>query len=253
VFKLGKKPARPWAAPGGKFRLGAYLTAAPALPATPLVFGHQNLITEWGMLANDRYGDCVWAGAAHETMLYNKEAGGTVAFTDANVLADYAAVTGFNPGDLATDQGTDVQDAAAYRRKTGIVDSAGKRHTIAAYLALDPGNLSHLLTAAYLFSAAGIGLSLPASAFDQAKKAEPWEVVPGSPNEGGHYVPLIGRLAGGMLVCVSWGGQQLLTESFFQTFCDEAVAYVSKEDLVNQKSPDGFAYADLIADLAVLA
>jgi hypothetical protein len=194
-----------------------------------------------------------WAGAAHETMLYNKEAGGTVAFTDANVLADYAAVTGFNPGDPTSDQGTDVQDAAAYRRKTGIVDSAGKRHTIAAYLALDPGNLSHLLTAAYLFSAAGIGLSLPASAIDQAKRGEPWDVAPGSPNEGGHYVPLIGRLSSGMLVCVSWGRLQLLTESFFQTFSDEAVAYVSTEDLVDQKSPDGFAYADLIADLAALA
>jgi hypothetical protein len=253
VFKLGKKPARPWAAPGNKFRLGVYLAGPAGLPEIPPVFGHQNLIATWGMLANDRYGDCVWAGAAHETMLYNEEAGGTVAFTDANVLADYAAVTGFNPGDPSTDQGTDVQDAAAYRRNTGIVDSAGKRHTIAAYLALDPGNLSHLLTAAYLFSAAGIGLNLPASAIDQAKKAEPWDVVPGSPNEGGHYVPLIGRLAGGMLVCVSWGRQQLITERFFQTFCDEAVAYVSTEDLVKQKSPDGFAYADLIGDLAELA
>jgi hypothetical protein len=253
VFRLGKKPARPWAAPGNKFRLGAYLTAAPVLPATPSAFGHQNLITEWGMLANDRYGDCVWAGAAHETMLYNKEADGTAVFTDANVLADYAAVTGFNPGDPSTDQGTDLQDAAAYRRKAGIVDSAGKRHTIAAYLALDSGNLSHLLTAAYLFSAAGIGLNLPASAIDQAKNAEPWDVVSGSPTEGGHYVPLVGRLASGMLVCVSWGRQQLLTENFFQAFCDEAVAYVSAEDLVDQKSPDGFAYADLLADLAELA
>ena len=80
----------------------------------------------------------------------------------------------------------------------------------------------------------------------------PWDVAPGSPNEGGHYVPLIGRLSSGMLVCVSWGRLQLLTESFFQTFSDEAVAYVSTEDLVDQKSPDGFAYTDLIADLAAL-
>jgi hypothetical protein len=253
VFKLGKKPARPWGAPGDTFRLASYLAGTVSLPIVPAAFGHQNLIGEWGMLGNDRYGDCVWAGAAHETMLYNKEAGGTVTFTEADVLADYAAVTGFVLGDPSTDQGSDVQDAAAYRRKTGVIDSNGKRHTIAAYLALEPSNLNHLLTAAYLFSAVGIGLNLPASAIDQAKQGTIWDVVPGSPTEGGHYIPLVGRLTDGLLVGVSWGRQQLFTERFFQTFCDEAVAYVSAEDLVNQKSPDGFAYADLVADLAALA
>jgi len=253
TFRLGKAPARPWRAPGNKFRLGAYLAGPAALPTSPQVFGHQSLVAQWSMLANDRYGCCVWAGAAHETMLLAKEADTTVSFTDANVLSDYAAVTGFNPNDPATDQGTDVQDAAAYRRKTGVIDAAGKRHTVAAYLALDPGNIDHLLLAAYLFGAVGIGLALPASALDQAKSGRIWDVVAGSPNEGGHYVPLVGRLASGTLVSVSWGRTQLMTASFFQTFCDEAVAYVSTEDLINQKSPEGFSYADLVGDLAALA
>jgi hypothetical protein len=205
------------------------------------------------MLANDRYSCCVWAGAAHETMLLNKEAGNAVAFTDVNVLSDYAAVTGFDANDPSTDQGTDIQDAAAYRRQTGILDSTGKRHMITAYLALDPGDVDHLLLASYLFSAVGIGLSLPASAIDQSEKGQTWDVLSGSPNEGGHYVPLVGRLASGMLVSVSWGRAQLMTARFFQTFCDEAVAYVSTEDLINQKSPEGFSYADLVSDLAALA
>lgn len=252
-FKLGKTPARPWRAPANKFRLASYLAGPRALPALPEVFGHEGLVAQWGMLANDRYACCVWAGAAHETMLFNKEAGNTVSFSDANVLADYTAVTGFDPNNAATDQGTDLQAAAAYRRKIGVVDSAGKRHTIAAYLALDPGNLDHLLLAAYLFSAVGIGLKLPVSALEQAENGQPWDVIAGSPNEGGHYVPLIGRLAPGTLVSVSWGRAQLMTEKFFQTFCDEVVAYVSTEDLSNQKSPEGFAYADLSNDLAALA
>jgi hypothetical protein len=251
-FCFGKKPARPWQAPANKFRLGAYLAAPAALPPLPAAFGHQSLVAQWGMLGNDRYGCCVWSGAAHETTLLNKEAGNTVGFTEAGVLADYAAVTGFDPNNPATDQGTDMQDAAAYRRKTGVVDGAGKRHTIAAYLALDPGNLDHLLLAAYLFSAVGIGIKLPASAIDQAKKDQPWDVVAGSPYAGGHYVPLVGRLAAGALVCVSWGRLQLMTEKFFQSFCDEAVAYVSTEDLKNQKSPEGFSYVDLNTDLAAL-
>jgi hypothetical protein len=119
-------------------------------------------------------------------------------------------------------------------------------------LALEPGAVEHLYLATYLFGIAGIGLMLPASAIDQAKKGEAWDVVPGAPIEGGHYVPLVGRGAGGLRV-VSWGAVQTITERFLKQYCDEAIAYVSQESLVNGKSPEGFAYADLISDLAALA
>jgi hypothetical protein len=93
-LKLGKKPARPGAV---KFKLANYLDKAK-LPTPPKMFGHQGLIgANWEMLGNDHYGDCVWAGAAHETMLWNKEAGRIIAFNDQSVLKDYSAVTGFNP------------------------------------------------------------------------------------------------------------------------------------------------------------
>jgi hypothetical protein len=250
TFKLGKKPARPGAV---RLKLASYTNAA-ALPPLPASFGHDAIIGArgWGMLANDRYGDCVWAGAAHETMLYAKEAGDTVSFTDADVLGDYAAATGFDPAKPETDQGTDVEEAAEYRRTTGIIDARGLRHKIAAYLALEPGNIQHLFQAAYLFGAAGIGLQLPTTAVTQSKQGRPWEIVAGAPIEGGHYVPLVGRRADGLHV-VSWGADQAMTESFLEQYCDEAIAYVSQECLVKQKSPEGFAYADLLSDLAALA
>jgi len=249
TYRLGKKPAREWGG-GSRFRLARYADTA-ALPALPQAFGHGGLISSWPMLANDRYGDCVWAGAAHETMLLAKEAGNTVNFTDSNVLSDYAAVTGFDLSDPSTDQGTDMQAAASYRRKTGILDASGKRHGIAAYLAVDAANTQHILLAAYLF-VCGVGLQLPSSAFDQLDKGQTWDVVSGSPIEGGHYVPLIGR-QDDLLVFVSWGRIQYATQQFLATYCDEAVAYLSQEDLVNQKSPDGFDYATLSADLKELA
>ena len=250
TFRLGKKPARPGAA---RLKLASYTNAA-ALPPLPASFGHElNIGTRnWGMLANDRYGDCVWAGAAHETMLLAREAGRVVTFTDADVLGDYGAVTSFDPARPDTDQGTDVVEAANYRRGTGIVDARGVRHKIAAYLALEPGNVEHLYQATYLFGIAGIGLQLPSSAVAQSKQGKIWQVIPGAAIEGGHYVPLVGRRADGLHV-VSWGALQVMTEGFLQQYCDEAVAYVSEECLVNRKSPEGFAYDDLIADLAVLA
>ena len=82
------------------------------LPTPPKVFGHQDLIGgNWQMLGNDHYGDCVWAGAAHETMLWNKEADRTVAFNNESVLKDYSVVTGFNPKQRFGEDGT--RDAKA--------------------------------------------------------------------------------------------------------------------------------------------
>jgi hypothetical protein len=107
-------------------------------------------------------------------------------------------------------------------------------------------------TKGYLFGAVGIGLQLPTAALAQIENGEAWDVVAGSSIEGGHYVPLVGRGAGGLHV-VTWGAIQVMTEAFLKQYCDEAVAYVSQERLVEQRSPEGFSYADLMSDLRALA
>lgn len=158
TFKLGKLPARPGAV---RFALATY---APTLSAPPGKFtSHQTLVLDWQMLANDRYGSCVFSGAGHETMLWNREASRAVPFTDSAVLSDYTAVTGFNPADPSSDQGTDMAVAASYRRKTGVVDANGARHQVAAYLAITPGDKTALKQAIYRFSVVGIGIQFPAS------------------------------------------------------------------------------------------
>src|SRR5947209_12015282 len=170
-LKLGKTAARPMAM---RFKLADYVDKK-ALPKPPKQFGHEALIpATWGMFGNDAWGDCVWAGAAHETMLWNAEAGRKVAFTDKCVLSDYSAVTGFNPKKPSTDQGTDMVVAASYRRKTGIVDASGKRHQVAAYLSIRPGDIAEHALAMWLFGAVGIGIEFPASAMDQFNAGKPW-------------------------------------------------------------------------------
>lgn len=246
-MKLGKKPARQGAM---KFKLANYIDLS-ALPKPPKTFGHEGLIgSDWSMLGNDQYGDCVWAGAAHETMLWNKTAGRTVTFDDKAVLSDYSAVTHFNPSDPNSDQGTDMVEAASYRRKTGIADAQGNRHQVAAYLSIKPGSLTEHYIAMYLFGAVGIGIEFPASAMDQFNKGKNWSVVSGSRVEGGHYIPLVAKRTN--LECVTWGKIQKMTLGFFRKYNDESVAYVSEEALTNNKSPEGFDSAQLQADLAKL-
>src|SRR5215813_8515207 len=121
-LKLGKRPAAPRQT---DFRFSQF-AASIRMPSVPSRFGHGSAYSDWKMLGNDRYGDCVWAGAAHEHMLFNKVVRRTdVVFDDECVLGDYAAATGFDADDPSTDNGTDVHKALSYRRKTGIADSNG--------------------------------------------------------------------------------------------------------------------------------
>lgn len=247
TLRLGKLPARPDAV---SFKFASFANLAE-LPTPPTKFGHAPSGYTWQMLGNDRAGDCVFAGAAHETMLWNLEANSTVVFDDTSVLSDYSAVTGFNPNDPNSDQGTDMQVAASYRRKTGVVDSSGKRHTVAAYLAITPGNRVEVKQAIYLFSNVGIGFRFPASAMGQFHAGKAWTVVASSPIEGGHYTPAIGYDSRYVYV-VSWGKLQKMSWGFFNKYCDEAVVYLSAEYLTADKSLEGFDLATLQADLAKL-
>lgn len=244
-MKTGKKPARPDAV---KFRLRDFVNPA-ALPKPPRTFGHEDHIgrADWGMLGNDTAGDCVFAGACHETMLWCSEAGIKTRFTAENALADYAALTGFDPAKPETDNGTDMTEAASYRRKTGIVDAGGKRHTIAAYLKIDPGNLTEHYQALYLFGAVGIGILFPDYAMDQFDAGKPWTLRRVPTPQDGHYIPLVAKRS--HIECVTWGQAQPMTAGFFGAFNDESLAYVSLDGLVNNKSPEGFDAAGLIAAL----
>ncbi len=246
-MKYGKLPARKNSV---DLRLRDYL-ALTKLPSAPASAGHYEVVNSWGMLGNDTAGCCVWAGAGHETMLWNAEASRAVAFTPAAVLSDYTAVTGFNPNDPSTDQGTDVQVAASYRRKVGVLDARGSRHKVAAYLAITPGNREELKQAVYLFGAVGIGIEVPSSAQQQFVNKQPWTVVKHASIEGGHYIPAVGYDKNYVYV-ITWGAVQPVAWSFLDKYMDEGVAYLSTEALTNGKSLEGFDATQLMADLKAL-
>ena len=247
-YRCGLNPS---AAPP-KLRFGAYFNAA-TIPPTPTIFGHQYIIgpTSWGMLRNDSLSDCTIAGPMHVSMLWNKIAGNSVVFTDLDATDDYSAACGYVPGDPSTDNGGDMVSVAEYWRNVGMRDSTDTRHKIAAYLQIDVGNLAHVYAAAYLFGAVGLGVKLPQSAEAQFDVGEPWTVVPNDEAIDYHYVPLVGRTAQYSQV-VTWGKLQDVSTPWLAAYLTEAVAVISLEDMINQKSPEGFAYADLANDLAAL-
>lgn len=247
-MKLGKQPAT---RDQRDLRFAA-VAAGLQLPKPPSRFGHGTMFRDWAMLGNDTYGDCVFAGAGHETMMTNRIAGRTVRFDDQHVLADYGAVTGFNPDNPDTDQGTNVRDALKYRRATGVADAAGKRHRIGAYVSISPKDFDELMTAVYVFSAVGIGFAFPDTAIGQFNSREPWDVVAGYQIEGGHYVPVVGRASKNLGTCVTWGRRQTFTRTFYSEFNDEAWAIVFPEELRAGKTERGMDLSQLNAALRSL-
>lgn len=243
-------------------QFATYRTTAP-LPPHPRNFGHEKLFgsREWLMLGNgpddsvapgfSGAGDCVFAGADHETMMWTAEVGPPAIFSGSCAISDYSAVTGYKIGDPSTDQGTVVRDALKFRRGTGVIDAGKKRHKIGAYLGVEPGNLDSLQEALYLFGVVGLGIQFPASAMDQFNAGKPWSVQAGSPIEGGHYIPLVAR-RGHYYEVVTWGRVQKVTASFLTKYCDEAWAILSPEMLKDGKSPEGFDLAQLTKDLKAL-
>lgn len=223
--KLGKLPAQP-ARPHLK------LTAAhlAALPDPPDEVDHGQ--GTYPMYGNDQYGDCVEAGLGHQVGQYTLVSSGQEAtFTDQQILGAYSAITGFNPDDENTDQGTYTQDAMTWWRKTGL-----EGHAIVLYAALDLANVKALKQAINAFGGIGIGFNFPAYAMDQFNAGKPWDVQKKNATiEGGHYVLATGYNAQYLKV-KTWGAEQLMSWAFLAKYADEAWGALDDEMVGNAGS-----------------
>ena len=227
TYPLGKLPAQP-ARP--QLRLSPVLQEAE-LPAPPSAMDWQANDIVWPMYGNDMWGDCVWAETGHainQATFY--ATGREIEPTDEDILKGYSDVTGFDPnagasGSNPTDNGTYLQDAMNYWRKTGI---AG--HQIVAYASLDVANLDEVKQAIALFGSISIGMNFPASAMRQFNAGETWDVVRGSKIEGGHCV-LGGAYDENGVGIVTWGAETRMTWKFWQKYVDEAWVYFDKDGL----------------------
>lgn len=249
-LKLGKHPARH---DPRTLLLASYVT--PALPAPPASFDLTAKVQTWGMMQNDQLGDCTCAAAGHLIMEWTANAKGkTVTPTDQQIVAAYSAITGYNPGTGANDNGAAEIDVLNYWRQSGIAN-----HKIGAYMALEPANHTHIMDSVYIFGGCYIGLLLPTSAQEQVRNHQPWSVPPGGPagdgkpgSWGGHAVPVVAYDARGVTV-VTWGALQMMTWTFWEAYCEEAYAILSTDYLTGKKvTPQGFNLQQLQADLGDL-
>lgn len=228
----------------------------PELANPPAAVSRPHPGFQWGMLANDRLGDCVIAMMLHSIEDFHLDAGTAApAFTDQDAVSIYSAITGYSPNNPSSDKGTDETAAMKYWENPGLRTSDGQTHSIVATVAVDPSNLNECRIAIDEFVDLQIGIALPKTAQGQTE----WTVVgdgqtgnsaPGS--WGGHGIPYR-EYDPETFNCVTWGAELLLTLPFHQDYAQEAHVVVTGEMLSNSGvGPSGVAWNELIADIEAL-
>lgn len=213
--------------------LADHLTGVPVPPSQRDWLSE---VTDWPMYGNDAYGDCVWAMIGHAIEAWTRYASGVaVEVSEAALLKGYADVTGFDPHDPSTDQGTVLQDAMNYWKKTGI---AG--HKILAFAKVNHLDQAELQAAIDIFGALLIGIQFPAVAMQQFDAGQPWAVVKHDGGiEGGHAVH-VGAYDASKYELVTWAKVQAMTPGFADKYLDEAWVAITAEWLnAVEQSPEG--------------
>lgn len=203
----------------------------------------------WGMYGNDRVGCCTLAAQAHA---FQAEAANAErsppAVNASDVLAAYAAVSGWDPNRPETDQGAQMLDVLRWMRTSGI---AG--YKIGAFAAVDPQNRLEMQAAIGLCGSAYVGVDLPLAAQEQTV----WDVAPPGAHDatyergswGGHAVSLVGydRLH---VTLITWGAVKIATVEWLMAYASEAYATVSDLWLrVDGVTPSGLDTTQLRRDL----
>ena len=248
IFKGGKlAPVHlPW-----HVALSDHLDAAASWPPVPPQ-GWEYAVpqSEMSVLGNDQYGCCAESGACGLAQIQSCNANPTDPFvpTTAEALALYTAVTGFNPNDPNSDQGTVLTDLLTYWQNTGfeLTTRSGKTRLsqIVGWASLDISSFALLRWAAYTFGGSYLGIQCPQRCETDTTN---WNFGPGLPIAGGHCIVQAGEgAAGGKMR--TWGLFIPASAGFMGAYIDEAYIICSKDWVNNQdKSPSGLNLDSLLA------
>jgi len=226
--------------------LARYMT--PALPAPPPTADWTGGCTNWGMMLNDRLGDCTIAGVGHAVQVWTASTGSMETVSDSVVESCYEKWDGYDPSDPDTDAGGIELEVLKNWRKQGF---AG--HRLLGFADPKPTNLTEIRQSIAFFGGVYIGLALPLT----AQRQDQWDVATdGSGNGqagswGGHCV-FVPRYDENGFTCITWGALKTMTAAFWQAYCDEAHTLLGFDWVTSKGSPDGFRLAQLQADLKAL-
>ena len=237
IGKLGKlDPKRPAGLHMLAFYQGNPLPAAPDTVAVPTV-------DNWGMLGNDKYGDCTFAGIVHARMANAAFLGITESFpADSEVEQAYLNYTN------GQDAGAVEADLLKFWQSNGLFGTK-----LAAFAPTDHADLDELRSVIASYGLVYIGVKLPVTFQDQFIQNQPWDLT-GTPAdnqiEGGHCIILVGYDKD-YVECITWGKVQQITWRWLQSYMEESWALITPE-IVEKGQYGNIRLDELTADLGKL-
>ena len=202
-FKLGKLPPKKLLTTPA---FGDFLDKATTWPAVkPRGWEYAVPPDKLDILANDELGDCVIAAMMHYAQEETANTSNPLTPTRQLTIEVYSAITGYDPKDPSTDQGTCWTDALKHWKEFGIplLDKNGKEviHRILGWASLDLSSIAQQRYACDLFGGTLMGIQCPKSAENDTSN---WTYVPDSPIVGGHGINRAGQGGDGWHIG-SWG------------------------------------------------
>lgn len=211
-LKFGRR--KPKNAPA--LRLAPLLTGI--VPAHPAAEDYLATLSNWKMLGNDVYGDCVAVTWANIRRLTTAAIGSGEHYPS---LADVETVYRTqNPNFPADDNGMDIQTLLEYLTKTPGPDGV----KAVAFAKVNPTNLDEVKAALAIFGCVWTGMEVQHQNMADFDAGRPWQFRSADSIDGGHSV-----ISGGYSTStasdvrfVTWGTETSFTDSFWQHLVDEA-------------------------------
>lgn len=226
--------------------------AGVALPTPPDSTSYHNpaLAILRRMFLNDTRGDCVIAGRGHRIGVLTSNTGKPFAYTDAQILAEYERIGGFDPNNPdATDQGCSMSEAADDGVTHGYADGSKDL----AWVDVDATSKLDVMRMVYLFEHGDLGIELPDEWINPfPQEGTVWDVAgPGNP-ENGHCVQIVDYNSTGVVIS-TWGILVTMTWAALAKYGSreaygELIAHLSPDEMVaaSQKAPNALDWHTLV-------
>jgi len=196
-----------------------------------------DVATLFPMDANDRYGCCVIAGAAHQITNFHGLVGRKEVMSETDVVKIYLELSG------GEDNGLVMLSTLKYWRKTGMGD-----HKLETFTTLEEKDHDDVKRAISMFGGAYLGFNVQDAAISDLEHHRIW--TPGPTDGGGHCVVAIAYTP--MLIGVlTWGEFQWATWDWWDKMVDESYVLLPPEAKESDFAP-GFDYATLQTDLTAI-
>lgn len=219
--------------------LGPLLTGV--VPEHPEAVDHLAALSDWQMLGNSEYGDCVSVTWSNVRRLMTRLAGSEQYPSIDQVIEFYKTQ---NPGFPAEDEGMVIQTALEYLAAQGGPDGA----KAVCFAKVDHTNLDEVKAAISIFGYVWTGIDVLEVNTQQFEDGQPWDYIAASPKVGGHSVVTGGYDSdqiGADVRFITWAEETGFTNLYWAQCVEEAWVVVWSEHLGMRAFQEGIDQAKL--------